>query len=221
MATKKTAAKRKAKKSKVLDYTLAQRDQITGRFQAMYDLLKGHWIQNSEAEDAAGSSVPPTDHNAVNFCLIGALMHINGPTEEQIGALIATQIILDDSDLKAEKICEVYDDGHLQPSIPSVGYCRYDNLSAYDIARAIKFMVEEFVHSRREEAITTIIEYNDTVDRTEKEVRAMLKRAQGLYDKLRASGEMIDEVSVQQRKLHDMKVKLLADAEKSFKAIKM
>ena len=46
-------------------------------------LLQKHWIEGDFAENKAGESVSPRSPEAVNFCSIGAMRHVDGPGEAE------------------------------------------------------------------------------------------------------------------------------------------
>lgn len=174
-----------------MKYTTAEKNQIAKRFDAMYRLLtKKSWIKGREAEDSDGEEVKPTSKHAERFCLIGAVRHINGPTEEEIAKLIAYQILID-----TEQLNDVLIDEGSSTSID------FDITDPLHRVRAIgEFFGGSFDYS------DTIVEWNDADDRTIEEVRSMLKRATKLYEKLMPVGSILQQLSAAEEAAAKLKV---------------
>lgn len=165
-----------------MKFTKAEQKQIEGRFDAMYDLLtKDTWIKGHEAKDDEGHIVSPVSKEATQFCLVGAYKHINGPTEGQIAALIALQILIDTRQLD-QYIEEVLDGEWVETT----------GNENTDRARAFTFLASELCmgDSGGNSPVprkSTIFGWNDHDKRKLFEVKAMLRRAQKLYAKVFAA----------------------------------
>lgn len=162
------------------NFTAEHSKQIADRFKAVYDLLTAkNWIQEDFAKDEDGYSVDPaTDEGrkvAKSFCLIGAVQYINGPTEEEIKALILLTILGIEDNL-SYIINDHWDDHH---------YCD-DNGDSYanNVDKLFKFYYDLVNDDNNEILFERVYEWNDEDGRTHEEVRAMLKKAMKLYDKL-------------------------------------
>jgi hypothetical protein len=169
-----------------MKFSKKDQKQIEARFVEMFNVLtKNRWAQGAYAVDKKNNHFEESheiQHNKKNItkmCLIGAVRYINGPTEEEITTLIATQIILDTTKLNdirdylkynsiPNKAAFVY---HVYETIFNDSY--RNELDPYD----------EMTHLN-DGAEKIIIGWNDDTYRTYAQVRAMLKRAQKLYGKL-------------------------------------
>lgn len=175
-----------------MNFSKKDQKQIEGRFKAMYDLLTAkRWMQGAEAQDKNENEVDPTDKTAVTFCLIGAVKHINGPTEEQIKSLTAIAI------LKTEgQLGEAIDHMLIQKHGDLDDWTGLDGTPYPDKVEGLFYLFDLFCTDQKlddsvsvgsdwcETAEGIIITWNDDGERKHSEVRKMLKMAQGLYGKL-------------------------------------
>lgn len=173
-----------------MSYTFSAKDkkQIAARFKTMFEVLTSKtWTQGVGArtpEDEDGvceefdwDEVPIKGEKGTPkmdaFCLMGAVRYINGPTEEEITALMATQIVM------------MGKGANLPDSVEDL-LDRDDDLSKPERALAIfsTFMAEEQEHTAN-----VIVHFNDHEAISFADVSNMLKKAQTLYDKLWAVSE--------------------------------
>lgn len=173
-----------------MKFNTKEKKQIESRFAAMYDLLtKKVWMQGAEAFDKDENEVEPTSQKAVQFCLIGAVKHINGPTEEQITALTALAILKTENmldDATKNILRELHGDRddwmevHPYPD-------RLDGIISLIEKWETGGVLDDSIlvcGNWCESAEDVIVTWNDEDGRTHQQVRKMLKMAQGLYGKL-------------------------------------
>lgn len=91
-----------------MNYKFSAKDQkqIAMRFETMFKVLTAKtWVKGHGGVEADGvrvigwQDVPrlgdPDTPKMKSLCLMGAVRHVDGPTEEEITALIATQIVME------------------------------------------------------------------------------------------------------------------------------
>lgn len=184
-----------------LTFSATERKQIALRFKTLYEVVTAKtWTQGNmgEAVDKDGDEVEygqshlrkmgkkgkATIPKGLKMCLAGAAAWVNGPTEEQILALLATQIVLD---YHIDYLIEIYHwmdkEGYGQehnPAIAALVLFEQCLMAPDDGDNQLfngDFLIVEWTN-----AVGIIIGFNDNHDY--KQVKALIKKAQVLYAKL-------------------------------------
>lgn len=190
-----------------LVFSAAERKQINLRFDTLYKILtEDTWTTGYMG--IGGTSTSGSDELdqddlrkmgksgkkkpvGLQMCLVGAAAYVNGPTEEEILALLATAVTLDR---------ERYDEEINE-------YIR-ENYPCFPESEAFKALVvfdlfangqEDLIGADR--AGDEVIEFNDNRARDVGDVHAMIKKAQDLYDTVYAAWEVEKAVTVHLNKI--------------------
>lgn len=158
----------------ILKFNKKNEAQIAKRFETMYNLLSEKtWIKRYEAQDAHGNEVDAKAAAATSFCLIGAVRYINGPTEEEIVALLCLAIAKKDDIL--ENLIDSYVEEH--NDYPEYTPSRLEALFGVynDIVTGTYNYSNECL----------IPEFNDDENTTLVDVKKVIKDAKNLYPKMK------------------------------------
>ncbi len=163
-----------------LRFTKKEEKQIASRFKTMYELLskKDVWIKGAEAHDVNGNVVDAQDSEAKSFCLIGAVAHVNGPTEEEIKALLSLTILKQTDELE-EYLGYVHSEADGDDLDNNV---ILTNMEAFFTLYS-DLVNGNVVYGNVEDIIP---DFNDADERKLKDIQAILKKAQALYPKMAA-----------------------------------
>lgn len=156
----------------VLKFNKKNEAQITKRFEIMYNLLSEKtWMKDYEAKNASGIEVDAKDNTAASFCLIGAVRHVNGPTEEEIIALISLAIAKKNGELDEAITSYIISEEEGDENISRLEalFGVYDDI----VTRQYNYINEDIIPT-----------FNDDKNTTLADVKQIIKDAQKLYPKM-------------------------------------